>query len=161
MATQDFYFAPSCLWAHVTAGNVIGRHRDLLAIHIDFLPCGFRHDSRNGTLYQRCANDHASQQSDCCFLFAHPLVLLIVLVLQTQHTESTGRKLLKDTALSNFLRKQPILMHRHIPTTTLLFPMIILLVAMGDAFLPQLLTPFLADVGESLREQFQNLRPLG
>ena len=53
-----------------------------------------------------------------------------------------------------------ILMHRHIPATTLLFPMIILLVAVGDELLPQLLTPFLVDVGASLCEQFQNLRPL-
>ena len=115
--------------------NVIGGHGDLLAIYVDFLPSRFRYDSRCGFAHQSCANGHASQQREHCFLFAHPLVLL-VLVLQTQHTESTGGKLLKDAAFSDFLRKYQVLSHGHIPATILLFPMIILPVAVGETFLP-------------------------
>ena len=39
--------------------NVIGRHGDLPAIHIDLLPSGFRYDSRGGFAYQNCADNHA------------------------------------------------------------------------------------------------------
>ena len=57
----------------------------------------------------------------------------------------------KDTerfGVFGLLRKHQVLMHGHIPATILLFLMVILLVAVGETFLSQLLTALAVDVGE-------------
>lgn len=57
----------------------------------------------------------------------------------------------KDTerfGVFGLLRKHQVLMHGHIPAAILLFLMVVRIVAMGEAFLSQLLTPLAVDEGE-------------